>query len=484
MWSSTSTCLRVSTTRARTELSAIQPVNLSLVVNKASCSISQPISKILKANMDSRSRHHSRVVAVDVSKIGEFVFEDPQKGFLAEWALHPTEASEDHVKILEAAHHIRHADSPVAFPTETVYGLGADATRSSAVQGIYRAKGRPADNPLIVHISSLDQLRKLLDPDTTKAASPDPIPQIYHPLIERFWPGPLTVLVPLPEPSPFAPEVTSTLATVGVRMPSSRLALALIQSAGVPIAAPSANASTKPSPTTAAHVHHDLQGRIDLILDGGPCDVGVESTVVDGLSDPPLILRPGGVSLAMLKSCPGWEGVQIGYQDGSRLELESRPKAPGMKYKHYAPKARVLLFRGQLDIATMHQTANGATAIGVLLTSDQNQWLLQRRQGTVLESKGNGAHTHQESQETLLQSSLNLRDGSDELLTMWLLKLGPGIEDVARGLFSALRAFDGQNVDFIFVECVDEHQDDTAAAVMNRLRKAAESEVGSEASPS
>ena len=482
MWSSTSTCLRVSTTRARAEFSPFRAVNLSLMVNKGSCPIFQPITKILKANMDSQSRHHSRVVAVDVSKIGDFVFQDPQKGFLAEWALHPTEASEDHAKILEAANQIRHADSPVAFPTETVYGLGADATRSSAVQGIYRAKGRPADNPLIVHVSSLDQLRKLLDPDYTKAVSPDPIPQIYHPLIQRFWPGPLTVLVPLPEPSPFAPEVTSTLATVGVRMPSSRLALALIQSAGVPIAAPSANASTKPSPTTAAHVYHDLKGRIDLILDGGPCDVGVESTVVDGLSDPPLILRPGGVSLAMLKSCLGWEGVQIGYQDGSRLE--SRPKAPGMKYKHYAPKARVLLFRGQLDIATMQRTANGATALGVLLTSDENQWLLQRAQSAASGGIESGAHTHQDPSNTLLHSNLNLKDGSDEPLTMWLLKLGPDIEDVARGLFSALRAFDGQNVDLIFVECVDEHQDDTAAAVMNRLRKAAESEVGSEISPS
>ena len=482
MWSSTSTCLRVSTTRARTELSPIIPLNLSLVVIKPSASISQPISKIVKANMESQSRHHSRVVAVDVSKIGEFVFEDPQKGFFAEWVLHPTEASEDHAKILEAAHHIRHADSPVAFPTETVYGLGADATRSSAVRGIYRAKGRPADNPLIVHVSSLDQLRKLLDPDYTKAVSPDPIPPIYHPLMQRFWPGPLTVLVPLPEPSPFAPEVTSTLATVGVRMPSSRLALALIQSAGVPIAAPSANASTKPSPTTAAHVYHDLQGRIELILDGGPCDVGVESTVVDGLSDPPLILRPGGVSLAMLRSCRGWEGVQIGYKDGSRLE--SRPKAPGMKYKHYAPKARVLLFRGQLDIATMQRTANGATALGVLLTSDENHWLLQRAQSAASEGRESGAHTHQDPSITLLHSNLNLKDGSDEPLTMWLLKLGPDIEDVARGLFSALRAFDGQNVDLIFVECVDEHQDDTAAAVMNRLRKAAESEVGSEISPS
>ena len=483
MWSSTSTCLRISTTRTPTELSPIKPVFLPLMIKKASSSISQTTVKIVKGNMDSQSRHHhSRVVAVDVSKIGDFVFQDPQRKFLAEWALHPTEASKDHAKILEAAYHIRHADSPVAFPTETVYGLGADATRSSAVQGIYRAKGRPADNPLIVHIGSLDQLRTLLDPNYIKRVSPDPIPQIYHPLIERFWPGPLTVLVPLPEPSPFAPEVTSTLSTVGVRMPSSRLALALIQSAGVPIAAPSANASTKPSPTTAAHVHHDLHSKIDLILDGGPCDVGVESTVVDGLSDPPLILRPGGVSLAMLKSCPGWEGVQIGYKDGSRPE--SRPKAPGMKYKHYAPRARVLLFRGRLDPATMQRTANGAATIGVLLTSDQNQEMLQRAQSTALESKENGAHTHQGSSESLLHSTLNLKDGSDEPLNMWLLKIGPDIEDVARGLFSALRAFDSQNVDLIFVECVDEHQDDTAAAVMNRLRKAAESEVGSEASTS
>ena len=426
--------------------------------------------------MESGDQHLTRVVAVDTSKIGQFVFQDSQREFLADWNLHNTETGTDHAKILEAARLIQSAKSPVAFPTETVYGLGADATRSSAVQGIYRAKQRPADNPLIVHINSLAQLRSLLDPHYATALAPDPIPRIYHPLTERFWPGPLTILLPLPKPSPFAPEVTSTLSTVGVRMPSSRLALALIQSAGVRLAAQCANASTKPSPTTAAHVLHDLSGRIDLILDGGPCDVGVESTVVDGLSDPPLILRPGGVSLAMLRSCSGWENVQVGYK--SEAETETTPRAPGMKYKHYSPRARVLLFRNSLNQNMIRQNAVQETAIGILITSDQNQEHLQ-----VVQDKGSVGNvavptSRLGSAGAFQCSNVYSEDGSGEPLTIWSMKIGPNVEDIARGLFSALRAFDSQGVSVIFVEAIDEHQDDTAAAVMNRLRKAAESEIG------
>ncbi|KAK4144939.1 Threonylcarbamoyl-AMP synthase, partial [Dichotomopilus funicola] len=213
----------------------------------------------------------------------------------------------------EAAHLLRTSAIPVAFPTETVYGLGADATRSDAVRGIYTAKGRPSDNPLIVHVCDLDMLRGLVRPGwTRKTTNPgtesgpeeedDPIPAIYHPLIRAFWPGPLTILLPLPAPTitptpttnPLAPEVTSTLPTFGARLPSSSLARTLIRLTSRPLAAPSANASTRPSPTTAQHVYDDLHGKIELVLDGGACEVGVESTVVDGLCVPPVVLRPGG----------------------------------------------------------------------------------------------------------------------------------------------------------------------------------------------
>ncbi|KAL1998791.1 hypothetical protein VTN02DRAFT_5558 [Thermoascus thermophilus] len=223
------------------------------------------------------------------------------------WAAERSRGTPEAAAIAEAADALRTSDVPVAFPTETVYGLGADATRSTAVRGIYRAKQRPSDNPLIVHVDSLSMLRRLLHPATTPAGpvEPDGIPPIYTPLIERFWPGPLTIILPNPPGSLLAREVTSNLPTFGVRMPSSPLARLLIHVADRPLAAPSANASTKPSPTTAQHVYHDLHGRIDLILDGGPCGVGVESTVVDGLTDPPVILRPGGIGIEELRSCPG-----------------------------------------------------------------------------------------------------------------------------------------------------------------------------------
>ncbi|KAI5288951.1 hypothetical protein KEM54_004639, partial [Ascosphaera aggregata] len=253
----------------------------------------------------------------------------------------------------EAAEALRHTNVPVAFPTETVYGLAADATRSEAVKGIYKAKQRPSDNPLIVHISSRTQLLRLLgqspqNPNVT-------IPRIYEPLIRKFWPGPLTIILPIPSPNPLAKEVTSTLRTFGVRMPSSPLARLLIYAANRPLAAPSANASTKPSPTTAQHVLSDMDGRIDIILDGGPCGVGVESTVVDGLSNPPAILRPGGIGIEEIRSVPGWEHIEIGYQDKALAVGAAAPRAPGMKYKHYSPKAKVVLFQAGTDVEIVAQ---------------------------------------------------------------------------------------------------------------------------------
>ena len=453
-------------------------------------------------------QRNTRVLKVDASNVGQIVFKNPQRSFLGDWDIELSETSQDAANLQEAASQIRNSDIPVAFPTETVYGLGADATRSAAVRGIYSAKGRPSDNPLITHISSLPQLRTFLAPRGNPAVAPepalDPIPQIYHPLISRFWPGPLTILLPLPTPSLLAPEVTNSLPTVAVRMPSSILALMLIRLSNVPLAAPSANASSKPSPTTAAHVLHDLSGRIDMILDGGPCNVGVESTVVDGLTSPPVILRPGGVSIDMLRSCPGWEGVAVGYKDGAETGV---PRAPGMKYKHYSPDARVLLFHGQMDNVSVRKYIGAKRTVGVIMTKrwQEGMWQLassittNHRVSTPNGHACNGGNVEtldykrsdpvldivKDSHSSLAASiplaqysrlHLNEEDDQDRV-DLWTIALGRDTTDIARGLFSALRELDQKGVDVILVEGIDDREGDTAAAVMNRLRKAAEAEI-------
>lgn len=441
----------------------------------------------------------TRVLPVDVSKIGQFIFEDPRSSFLRDWKLELSATGEDAANLQEAASRLRDSDTPVAFPTETVYGLGADATRSSAVRGIYTAKQRPSDNPLIVHISSLSQLRSLLSTrQSTSEATQDPIPAIYHPLISRFWPGPLTILLPLPTPSPLASEVTNSLPTVAVRMPSSKLALALIHLAGLPLAAPSANASSNPSPTTADHVLFDLAGRIDLILDGGPCEVGVESTVVDGLTKPPVILRPGGISAEMLRDCPGWEDIQVAYKDGAET---GAPRAPGMKYKHYSPKARVMLFRGRMDLSSARKHLKDMGKVGILTTERWAQGPFQtdhQRDELPNHASQNGESTqqsgkvsdvsrefHQDPQlatpmatVTAQYSEMHLSEGNYQDVTeVWAIHLGSDIADIARGLFSALRELDQRNVDVILVEGIDDSGGGARAAIMNRLRKAAEIEI-------
>ena len=424
----------------------------------------------------SEACRRTRVLKVDVSKIGQFIFKNPQRTFLDDWGIRTSQGNPDFVKLQEAAQLIQKSDVPVAFPTETVYGLGADATRSSAVRGIFNAKQRPSDNPLIVHISCLSQIRKLFAPNDAHTSTHDPIPEIYQALIERFWPGPLTVLLPLPSSSPFAPEVTTNLPTVGIRMPSSRLALALIQTAGVPLAAPSANASTKPSPTTAAHVLHDLSQRIDLILDGGACQVGVESTVVDGLSKPPLILRPGGVSIEALRLCPGWEDVRIGYKDA--LEPGDLPRAPGMKYRHYSPKARVLLFQGPLNTAILRDWRGRGKSLGILRTSDeQTEFRTFSGDSGAKASENRSMSVGDSSTPMATCHSLQLGDKEEGATTVWSIQLGPTTADIARGLFSALRELDSKGVNDILVEAIDEENSDSGAAVMNRLRKAAEGEI-------
>ncbi|KAH8841933.1 hypothetical protein MCOR27_006524 [Pyricularia oryzae] len=389
-----------------------------------------------------------------------------------------------------AADYLGSSDIPVGFPTETVYGLGADATRSAAVRGIYAAKGRPSDNPLIVHVCDLDMLRALLSPacdsgngtnsqavseeaaepattangmSNSKTSIDDPIPSIYLPLMERFWPGPLTILLPNPQPSRLAPEVTAGLPTFGARMPASPLALTLIRLAGVPLAAPSANASTRPSPTTAHHVLDDLDGRLELILDGGPCGVGVESTVVDGLCDPPAVLRPGGVAIEDLRRCKGWEGVVRAYKDEAELGKSGKsaaPRAPGMKYKHYSPRAKVVLYEAGFGGGAEGDRVREDLDAGRLVVGEDAR--RPARLGMV-RTRSSGDKAGERSVE-----EYQIEDGT----TVLDLHLGRDPKDVAQGLFSALRELDTRTADVICVEGVGDG-DDIAAAVMNRLRKAA-----------
>ena len=443
------------------------------------------------------------------------------RGVTHEWELGLTGQAKDENNLSIAAAQLRESDVPVAFPTETVYGLGADATRSAAVRGIYRAKQRPSDNPLIVHVHSVSQLKGLLRPakpsESTPAtngslsdhplkadgvasdAEPDPVPKIYQPLIQRFWPGPLTLIMPNPRNSLLAPEVTAGLSTFGVRMPSNRVALALLKLADRPLAAPSANASTRPSPTTAQHVKHDLDGRIATIVDGGACDVGVESSVVDGLSDPPLVLRPGGIGIEELRRCPGWEGVTVGYEDSS--EKGERPRAPGMKYKHYSPRARVVLFEAGAKLPGMAEMLGflgEEKSVGVVRTSKwpaaREMFATERPNGANLNGTGSAhaktnsidhgrdplADGHEVKGQTpdFKATPFNLHLGDPpNPVTVLDIHLGPSLQQIAQGLFSAIRELDAHDVDAILVEGVDEGEGDVAAAVMNRLRKAAETSV-------
>jgi L-threonylcarbamoyladenylate synthase len=327
-------------------------------------------------------------------------------------------------ELMEAARLIRKGEV-VAFPTETVYGLGANALDAGAVKGIFRAKGRPGDNPLIVHINDIQQWDKLVTG----------IPDQARMLAERFWPGPLTII--LKKSSLVPKEVSAGLDTVGVRMPSHPVAAALIRLAGVPIAAPSANRSGRPSPTAALHVLEDMNGRIPVILDGGRADVGVESTVLDMTGEIPVILRPGGVTEEMLMQAIGQ--VQVDPHVMAPLEEGQTVRSPGMKYTHYAPKAPVTIVRGDLHRQTAfinmetEKLQQAGKRVGILAT-DQT-----------LNSYGEG-----------VRLTMGSRSRPAEL---------------ASNLFARLREFDSLGVDLILAEGVDAHNE--GLAVMNRMARAA-----------
>jgi L-threonylcarbamoyladenylate synthase len=307
----------------------------------------------------------------------------------------------------------------VAFPTETVYGLGANACSDMAVRKIYEAKGRPSDNPLIVHIASINKLDEIVKD----------IPAYAYKLIDEFWPSPLTLILPK-KGDKLSTLVTAGLDTVGVRMPDHPVALTLIREADVPIAAPSANQSGKPSPTHASHVYHDLNGKISGIVDGGTTGVGVESTVVDCTTTVPTILRPGGVTKEQLEAVIG--EVKL---DQALIEDGHAPKSPGMKYTHYAPNAPVIVVKGQLPFLQElvdHYQIEGKK-VGVL-TTEENSLRLRANKVIACGSRSN-------------------------------------LQTVAAQLYDVLRKFDEEDIDLILSESFP--QDGVGEAIMNRLLKAA-----------
>ncbi len=328
--------------------------------------------------------------------------------------------------ILQSAAQLLREGGLVAFPTETVYGLGADARKEEAIQAVFRAKGRPNDNPLIVHLGHVEQLPQIVPEVSTIAKR----------LIRHFWPGPLTLV--MKHRGNLAKGVTAGLDTVAVRIPDHPIALALLRLADIPIAAPSANLSGRPSPTTADHVWNDLSGKIEILLDGGPTNVGIESTVVDVTGKTPIVLRPGGVTVEQLKKV-----VKKVTVDPALTHSKKKPRSPGMKYRHYAPRGELWLVHG--DEKKMVRTIKQLAA----------QSLAQGKKVGILTTK---EHAKQ-FQATLIQIC-----GS---------KNKP--EQVAHQLYHCLRRFDEEQIDVIYAESFPDNG--LFQSVMNRLNKAANGRI-------
>ena len=312
----------------------------------------------------------------------------------------------------------------VAFPTETVYGLGGDALNPQASRKIYAAKGRPSDNPLIVHVADMDSVSDIVKE----------IPEAARKLAKVYWPGPLTMIMNKSDKVPY--ETTGGLKTVAIRMPNNEIALELIRQAGGYIAAPSANTSGRPSPTVARYCVEDLSGKIEMIIDGGQVGIGLESTIVDLTSDKPMILRPGYVTRQMLEEVLGEVEIDRTIIDGSSKE---RPKAPGMKYRHYAPKGELTIVEGSQDkvVEYINDRARDAAAMG-------------KRVGVI----GTDA-TRNLYEADVVKSVGNRRKEAT----------------IAHELFKVLREFDDEDVDVMYSESFDDSG--IGQAIMNRLLKAA-----------
>ena len=363
---------------------------------------------------------------------------------------------------LKEAARILHSGGLVAFPTETVYGLGGNALDEDAARKIYAAKGRPSDNPLIAHVSCVEEVEPLVKE----------IPEAGRKLMEAFWPGPLTMIFPKSEKVPYG--TTGGLDTVAIRMPDDPVANRLIALAGVPVAAPSANTSGRPSPTTADHVWQDMNGRIEMIIDGGPVGIGVESTIVDVSSAVPSVLRPGAITMEMLAEVLGEVSVDPAIL--GPLSADVRPKAPGMKYKHYAPKADLTL----VEPGTGTERESGAEQVTGA----------EQKTGA---DRNTGADPETGLDETQLQAMIcKVRELSREKIEAGY-KVGVICTDESRGcytdgevrsigarksqasvahnLYALLREFDDLGVDYIFSESFP--KDHLGQAIMNRLSKAA-----------
>ncbi len=328
---------------------------------------------------------------------------------------------EQDMEIIQQAARIIQSGGLVAFPTETVYGLGADGLNETAVKKIYAAKGRPSDNPLILHIAEKSDVYALCED----------VPELAKALMDQFWPGPLTIVL---KKKSHIPHTTSGgLDTVGIRLPSNYIARALIKAAGVPIAAPSANSSGKPSPTRASHVKFDLDGKIDMIIDGGSADFGLESTIVEVTKNEITLLRPGSITLEMLEEVVGHVQVDSAVSSDNKSE-KTKPRAPGMKYTHYSPAAKVTLVTGDpKDIVR---------AINILTRDKQNVGVLA---------------TEQTIPAYVNKVVLSLGDREKP-------------ETIAANLFKMLRRCDHLALEQVFAEGFLET--DLGLAIMNRLKKA------------
>ena len=394
----------------------------------------------------------------------------------------------NHIKdeeLKEAASILR-SGGLVAFPTETVYGLGGNALDEDAARKIYAAKGRPSDNPLIAHVSCVEEVAPLVKE----------IPEAGRKLMEAFWPGPLTMIFPKSEKVPYG--TTGGLDTVAIRMPDDPVANRLIALAGVPVAAPSANTSGRPSPTTADHVWQDMNGRIEMIIDGGPVGIGVESTIVDVSSAVPSVLRPGAITMEMLAEVLGEVSVDPAIL--GPLSADVRPKAPGMKYKHYAPKADLTLVEpetgteresGAEQVTGAEQKTGAEQVTGAEQKNGAGQKTgAEQKTGA---DRNTGADPETGLDETQLQAMIcKVRELSREKIEAGY-KVGVICTDESRGcytdgevrsigarksqasvahnLYALLREFDDLGVDYIFSESFP--KDHLGQAIMNRLSKAA-----------
>lgn len=317
----------------------------------------------------------------------------------------------------------------VSFPTETVYGLGANGLDETAVRKIYKAKGRPSDNPLILHISSIDQLDELAEEVSPEARR----------AMDAFWPGPITFI--LKKKASIPELITGGLDTVAVRMPDHDLARRILEAAGVAIAAPSANTSGRPSPTRAEHVMEDLSGKIDMLVDGGPSGIGIESTVLDLSGDIPLILRPGKITIEEIRKV--LENVE---EDKSIIKQDIVPKSPGQKYRHYAPSGEMVLFTGGIDSIIKEM-------------SKRSKEDLKRGRKVAILATDETLASYDLDDEIIIRSLGSRRDE----------------ETIAANLFSCLRELDSLGVEKIYAEGTG--YDDLGMAIMNRMIKAADGNI-------